>query len=402
MLSPTRTLLLALVPAWAAATDSGLTETADTATAPLPDTTSSCPAREIWPGEAWTDRSAAAATSAATAIEAFEAYAFPADLDWGDTKRRGVRTDGVVILKGGEVVYERYDNGYDADKPHLAWSVSKTFTNVLAGIAVHQGLLSEDDSICTAIDGLPSENCDITLTHALEFSTGLDWLETYEDASPTNSSVLAMLYGEGQADMPAFVASHPLRDTPGTTFAYSSGDANLIAALAGHALAPTYGDHWPWEVLFDRIGMTRTTFERDAAGNYVGSSWVWAPPRSMARLGYLLLNDGCWNGERLLPAGWVATSTTPGEGIRTRHLDGDDSVNGRQIWLNVPVPEVGIDAPRWPDVPQTAYAALGHWKQAIFVAPEQDVVIVRTGDDRDGSFSWNTFFSLALAIAEDA
>jgi CubicO group peptidase (beta-lactamase class C family) len=362
----------------------------------------SCPAQDVWPGADWADRSDEAATSAADAITAFEAYAFPADLDWSDKKRRGVRTDGVVILKDGQLVYERYDGGYDRDTPHLAWSVSKTFTNVLAGIAVHQGLLTEDDSLCQWIDGLPSENCDITLAHALEFSTGLDWLESYEDASPTHSSVAAMLYGEGTGDMAAFVASHPRAHEPGTAFMYSSGDTNLIAALAGKALQPTYGEHWPWEVLFDRIGMEKTTFERDGAGNYVGSSWVWAPPRHLARLGWLLMNDGCWEGERLVPEGWVAKSVTAGEGFRSLDLDANGYVNGRQIWLNTPVPEAGITERPWPDVPETAYSALGVWKQAIFVAPEQGVVVVRTGDDRDGTFDWNTFFSLALALAEDA
>jgi len=355
-----------------------------------------------FPGESWAVHPAAAEVADSDAADALAAFLFPPDLDWGDKERRGTRTDGVVVIYQGQLLWERYDHGYDADTRHLAWSATKSFTNALAGVAVRDGLLSVDDGICDHLDGLPEASCAVTVGDLLSFGSGFDWLETYEGYSPRASSVLAMLYGEGHADMARFTASHPLRDAPGTTYMYSSGDTNVVAAVLGEVLSPRYGERYPWPALLDPIGM-QATWERDAAGTFVGSSYLYATPRHLARFGQLLLHDGCWDGQRILPEGWVDWSTEVNEGIQTKALHrGPGDVQGRQFWLNRPVPEAGQDEPPWPNVPEDLFAARGHWKQSINVYPSHDLVVVRTGDDRDGAFSYDTFLSLALALAEEA
>ncbi len=360
-----------------------------------------CPERAVWPDPDWV----AGAAPAPEAVAAFEAYAFPAPADPGDRygeDRAGVRTDGVFITRGGRVIYERYARGYRADTPHLTWSVSKSYTNALTGRAVALGALEIEDSICEYLEVPRAESCAITVKNLLEFSSGLDWKESYEDEPPTASSVVAMLYGQGPADVVSFIAGHPLRDAPGTTFAYSTGDSTLLAAAVQGAVEERYGEDFPWALLFDPIGARSVTWERDRRGVLMGGSYVWSTPRDMARLGYLFLNDGCWEGRRLLPEGWVAASTRVSEPVRTERLYAEeDSVQGRQWWLNIDVPETGAVRP-WPELPGDAYAAMGHWKQAIMVIPSEDVVIARTGDDRDGSYDTETFMKLALDVARSA
>ena len=96
------------------------------------------------------------------------------------------------------------------------------------------------------------------------------------------------------------------------------------------------------------------------AGTFVGSSYLYATPRHLARFGQLLLHDGCWDGERILPAGWVAWSTEVTPGIRAKALGrSPGDVQGRHFWLNRPVPEAGQDEPPWPSVPQDLFAAKG-------------------------------------------
>lgn len=332
---------------------------------------------------------------------AIDALLFPPGLDRADPERRGIRTDGVVVVHRGEVVYERYGGGWTAERPHLTWSVSKSFVNALVGVAVKDGLLSIDDSVCKLRPDLPAPSCAVTVRHLLEFSSGFDWREDYEDQPPTTSSVLAMLYGVGSGDMAAFVAGHPLRDPPGTSWMYSSGDTNLLSSVVGAALAPRYGDAFPWATLFERIGMSSATWERDRHGTYVGSSYVWATPRDMARFGQLLLADGCWGGARVLPEGWVRDSTEVSPPIKSKPLRRDDGdVQGRQFWLNRPIPEVGQVARPWPSVPEDAYAAMGHWKQSITVIPSKDLVVVRVADDRDGTWRHDAFLAAALALVE--
>ncbi len=337
------------------------------------------------------------------AAAALEAHLYPPGLDRSDKERAGTRTDGFVVIHQGKLVHESYGGGYDAQQRHLAWSVTKSFTNALTGIAVREGKITLDDSICDHLQGLPEASCAVHIQDVLEFATGFDWLETYEGFSPTASSVLAMLYGEGRADKAAFVAGHALRDPPGSSYMYSSGDTNVLAKVVGAALQPDHGEHFPWKLLFEPIGMKSAVWERDAAGTYVGSSYLYATPRDLARFGYLLLNDGCWEQERILPPGWVEASTRVSEAYRTKALGtSPGDVQGRQFWLNQPVPEQGQPEPKWPSVPTNAYAALGHWKQSIVVIPDLDLVVVRTGDDRDGSYDHDTTLRLAMALVQEA
>ncbi len=361
----------------------------------------SCPTTDVWPDEDWEDAPVAPAPDA---IAALDHYLFPPDLDRASKDREGRRTDGLLVLHRGRVLHERYGGGYDRDTRHLIWSGTKSFTNNLIGIAVRDGRLSLDDAVCDHYPTANPDACAVTVQHLLEFSSGFDWRETYEGVSPRASSVLAMLYGEGKRDMAAFVGGHPLRDPPGDTYAYSSGDTVLLSAVLGAVLEPEHGERFPFTLLLDRLGMSSARFERDNAGTYVGSSYLYATPRDLARAGYFWLNDGCWNGERVLPAGWMTASTQVSEAVRTGPVEPlDGGVQGRQFWLNRPVPEQGLDAPPWGAVAgETAFAARGHWSQSIVVLPDHDLVVVRTADDRTQALNYARMLELAIALIPEA
>lgn len=356
-----------------------------------------CPTRPYWPTDAFLERTAETAMARPAEIAALEQFAFT--LVGSDDERKGARTDAVVIARAGEIVYERYARGWSADQRHYSWSVSKSVVNALAGIAVAAGLVALDDSVCKYVTLPRADHCDITLRNLLEFSSGLAWKETYEGESNQVSSVLAMLYGEGAADMLSFVAGHDSRDPPGATYMYSSGDSTFLAGVLHRPLSHAFGADYAWTQLFDVLGMSSATFESDATGAPVGSSWFDATPRDLLRFGYLYANDGCWDGARLLPEGWVAQSTAVSAPYRQRALDTApaDGTQGWQFWLNLAVPEQRQPTP-WPDVPTDAFAARGHWGQSVTVIPSLDLVIVRTADDRDGSFDFDQFLKLAIAV----
>jgi len=354
-----------------------------------------CPHRDSWPTAAWPSRADEYATARSAEIAALDDYAFT--VTGKDADRVGIRTDGIVIVQGGNIVYERYGRGFNETNRHLGWSVTKSVTAALVGVGVHQGRLALDASLCDYVEPQRAENCDIRVVDLLEFASGLDWAETYEGESNQESSTLAMLYGQGYRDMVAFVLSHPTRDAPGTTFMYSTGETVVLAAVASGALETDFGELYPWDLLFDPLGMDSTILERDVSGNLVGGAYFFATPRDYARFGYLFLNDGCWDGERLLPEGWVHDSTQVSAPYLLNNLDGGDSVQGRQWWINVAVPEHGITKP-WPNVPDDAYVAAGHWGQSITVIPSEDLVIVRTADDRDDTFDRDDFIPLAIAV----
>jgi CubicO group peptidase (beta-lactamase class C family) len=298
-----------------------------------------------------------------------------------------VRTDGIVVIQGGELVYERYGRGYTAEMAHPAWSVTKGVVDALYGVAVQEGLLSIDDPVAAHSDVLAADGRDaITFRHLLGMTSGLDFREAYEWA-PLRSSVIAMLYTRGRDDMARFAAGHGVVHPPGSVFAYASGDSVLLMAALRDVVGEERYVDWPWVALFDVIGMD-ATLERDAAGTFVGSSYLYATPRDLAKLGFLYLQDGRWGDRQVLPAGWAAAAGEPGPA----------PFYGRHWWTNR---DAGVRP--WPDAPPDTIAASGHWGQMLYVIPSRDLVVVRTGDDRDGSFDNDAFLRLVLdAFPADA
>ena len=325
-----------------------------------------------------------------------EAYAFTRT--GPESERAGIRTDGVVIIKDGYLVYERYAGGFSKDKRHLIWSCSKSFTNALYGIAVKEGRLKVSDPAWRYYPPLDrGEHRRITIDHLLHMSAGLYTNESYE-ASPLKSTVNAMLFTTGHRDMAAYAASQALEAAPGTKWEYSSPTANLLMAMLKNTMDASTYTAYPWTRLFEPLGMRSAMWERDTAGTYVGSSYVYINPRDMARFGFFFLNDGIWEGRRLLPEGWVKYSTAVTPAMRTTRLSEKDRAEGAygaQWWLNRAVPEWNI--PRaFPDAPEDLFCASGHWGQQIFVIPSLDMVIALTADNRDGSFDDNHFLKLIL------
>jgi CubicO group peptidase (beta-lactamase class C family) len=364
-----------------------------------------CPSRDHWPTDEW-PVNLVDPTAKAAQLKALEDYLFT----WQepDSARRGLRTEGLVIIKHGVLVYERYARGFDATRRHLSWSVAKSVSSTLVGVAVQQGALRLDDSICKYLREYQGAVCDITVRDPIAFTTGLRWQEGYEDESYQTSSVIAMLYGVGHRDHLRHILTHDLERPPGTWWRYSTGDAEVAAAVAKRALAPRFGADAFWSLLFDKVGMRSTVLEEDALGTPLGGSMVYATPRDYARLGYLMLNDGCWAGERLLPEGWVKAATTPTTQFLATAPQGETVPAGYSWWLNRPVPELKDAAGRvlrrastkpWADAPDDTFGANGHWGQYVWVVPSQDLVVVRTGDDRTAGLNQGRAISLALEVA---
>ena len=259
------------------------------------------------------------------------------------------------------------------------------------------GALSIDDSICAYLPEYSGKVCDIKVKDPITFGTGLDWQEGYEHSSYQTSSVISMFFGVGHRDQLKHILTHRFYATPGTGWRYSTGDAELAATVAKRALEAKVGPNPFWTVLFDKIGMSNVIVEEDAKGAVLGGSHVFATARDFARFGYLFLNDGCWNGERLLPQGWVAQSTTVSALFKASAGSNVVTPAGYSWWLNQAVPEHGMPKP-WPDVPGDAYTADGHWGQFIVVVPSEDVVIMRLGDDRNDAVDLNRLISYSLEV----
>ena len=360
------------------------------------------PARNYWPTKGWQIRE----LSGADRWKALDEYAFKRT--GSEEERAGIRTDGVVIIKDGYLVYERYAAGYDENTVHLTWSVSKSIMQALIGIAIKDGLLDLDTKMRKFYPELKKEK-PITVRNLLHMSSGLDANEGYE-SGPLKSTVIAMLYTRGRHDMARFCASVPLRADPGTYVYYSSCDTNILSGMLKEAIkaaasSPEEGlqeyAEFPWRRLFNPLGMEGTIWERDGSNTFVGSSYVYATPRNMAKLAFLYVNNGNWDGKQLLPDGWLDFTRTVAPGYTTTpHYKGWDEANYAGQWYaNTGIPEAGVSAP-WPSAPPDTFAALGHWGQSIFIIPSLDMIVVRTADDRDHTFDDDQFLKLAIEAVQ--
>ena len=276
----------------------------------------------------------------------------------------------IVVVDHGRIVGEYYAPGFAPDTPLLGWSMTKTVMAGVIGLLIKDGKLSLTQAgFWPGIDGREK----IRLKDLLAMSSGLQWNEAYGAVS----DVTSMLYL--QPDMAGFARSQPLAHPPGEEWLYSSGTAVILSRIAQDALAP--GQPLPQQDLatfikarlFNPVGMSTATIEPDEHGTLVGSSYMYATARDWARYGLFLLQDGVWQGEELLPPGYVSMMAAPVEASRGQYGMG-------QTWLwgsDAVTPGVNPDAAF--GIPPDTFWMSGHDGQSVCIIKSRQLVIVRLG-----------------------
>lgn len=300
----------------------------------------------------------------------------------GGEQVRGTRA--VVVIHDGEIVAERYADGFDAGTPLLGWSMTKSVANALAGILVARGDLGlDDDALLPAWSGDPRSA--ITVDQLLHMTSGLGFEEVYDPPSDATQMLFA------SDDVAARAARERLVADPGSRWSYSSGTSNILCQVVQDAIGggPETAA-FAREALFAPLGMTSAVLETDGTGGMVCSSFSYATARDWARFGQLYLDDGVWQGERLLPAGWVDYTTTPVE-LAT------ETPYGAHWWLNA-----GPGGrTRLPGMPSDTFWASGNEGQHVVVVPSADLVVVRLGlsSGYDNSIDWGLEDLVADTVA---
>jgi len=285
-------------------------------------------------------------------------------------------TQGVVVVYKNRIIAEKYAEGFSPATPILGWSMTKSITNALIGKLVNQKKLDIMKPAPVAAWNKPGDpRSKITLDQLLRMSSGLKFDEIYGPLQ----DVTDMLYGS--KSMAEYAWAKQLETKPDGKCYYSSGTANIIARIVRDTAGGTLVDGYNFARinLFDKLNMHSAIIEPDASGSFVGSSYMLATPRDWARFGLFTLRDGVWNGERILPAGWVKYSTTP----TPLALKGE---YGAHFWLNAG--EKGNPQNRtYPSLPTDLYYLSGFNGQVVAVIPSRDIVIVRMGVTHDEA-SW--------------
>jgi CubicO group peptidase (beta-lactamase class C family) len=312
------------------------------------------PADTPWPTEAWPRsdfqrRHGADVDALASEIER---------LFGPDAGARSGETHALVVIHRGELVAERYGPEQGPDTTLISWSMAKSILHALVGILVRDGRLDvRAPAPVPAWQGEGDPRAGITIEHLLRMVDGLDFLEDYTDGEASN--VIAMLFGAGKEDVAAYAEAVASAHPPGEFWSYSSGTSNIVSRIAGARMGDDAEARAAFmrRELFDRIGMRTAKPRFDAAGTFIGSSFVFATAQDFARFGLLYLRDGVWDGERLLPAGWVDHARTPTPASKGEY--------GAHFWLALN--GSGI------------FHCSGFQGQYIAIDPSRDLVLVRLG-----------------------
>ena len=308
-----------------------------------------------WPTEGWQSSAPEDEGMDGGDLDDMLAYIEDEDLD----------IDNIAIVRHGYLVFEHAFPPFSPTTRHHVYSVTKSFTSTLIGIAVAEGHISGLDA--PVLDFFPRrefENMDadkaaLTVGDLLTMTAGIEWSEGGTSYQTTLNSAIELAIQPD--DWVGFILNRPMVATPGTQYHYSSGASHLLSAILQEATGMTalaYAD----EVLFGPLDITNITWDTDPDGINIGGWGLRINPRDMAKFGFLYLHEGEWDGQQIVPAEWVAAATR----------DQTGTGYGYQWW---------IDGPDY-------YHAEGLYGQFIIVWPELDLVVVFTSDLEESQ--WET------------
>ena len=339
------------------------------------------PAQIPWPDGDLLAENPLPANVSATALAAASDWAF-------DRPALEQTTISLLVVYKGEIILERYADGFDKTTRTRTWSTAKSIASTLIGMLVDQGRLELDAPL--GFDWLPKaefrENDPrkaITLRHVLNMSSGLQSIDNHGLEYATGSG---MSYWAGASSVTGALGRALIRE-PGTRWDYENYDTLLAVYAMKQALGGEreYAE-FPRKALLDKIGMRNTLLSTDRFGDFILSSQVYTNARDLARFGLLYLQNGVWNGERLLSDEWIDFVRTPAPATAE-----SGNMYGGQFWL---VPDDRDD------VPEDAYMTNGNRGQFTIIVPSHDLVIVRRGLDygRQGFDRWGLAREVIRAI----
>ena len=277
-------------------------------------------------------------------------------------------TAAFLVVHKGRIVAERYAPGITRDTQLESWSMGKSLAATMFALLVKDGTYTLEQPAQVPLWRRPGDPRG-TIRHIdlLRMSAGLKFLGNQEPGSNDTYPDHYYIY-TGGIDAFDYSITRPVEYPANTDGRYRNSDPLTIAYLTKLAVTKR-GDNiltWPQRALFDRIGIRKQVLETDPYGNFLISGYDYGTARNWARIGMLYLQDGMWQGQRILPEGWSTFVSTPAPAWKRPEYGGF-------FWLN------RINS--WSLPPET-YLAAGAGGQNTWIVPTHDLVIVRMGHMR--------------------
>ncbi len=284
-----------------------------------------------------------------------------------------INTQGLVIIRKGYIVGEAYFGDFTRDSRHESFSIAKSFTSALIGIAIEKGFLKGVEEKVSKFypEWQKPETQEakkrVTIRHLLTMTSGLEWNEEdyYKDRS--QNDVYKMI--ESSEDYLQYVLEKPVTYEPGSRWYYSSGDSMLLSGVIEKSTKMDVFE-FASRYLFKPLGLENIIWLKDPANHTITAWGIQATLREFAKFGYLYLKKGKWQNKQIIPEKWIEESLSP-VSEKINHY-------GYQWWL-LPA----LKGYENSNIPRGTFLAWGIYTQQIFVIPEKDLVIVRLGNDAD-------------------
>ncbi len=281
----------------------------------------------------------------------------------------GLGTVAFLVVQNGELLYERYWAEHDAKTYSASFSMAKSIVGMLVGIALEEGKIrSLDQAVADFIPEFKAgKKAGITLRHLLTMTSGLAWDESYNSiTSPTTE----LYYGD---DLHKLVLGLPVKHAPGTVWYYSSADSQILGMALEAAVGLSLSDYASQKI-WQRIGAEQdATWSLDKDnGTTKGNCCFNSTPRDFARLGQLVLQNGRWQNQQLVPSAYLAQATKSNPVLRDEENKTVDFY-GYQFWLG-----------QLENKPMPFFA--GILGQYIFVIPHLNAVVIRLGQNDNPDF----------------
>jgi CubicO group peptidase (beta-lactamase class C family) len=275
-----------------------------------------------------------------------------------------IQVDCILIVKNGYIVFENYFNKYKENTPHNIFSCTKSIVSTIFGVAYENGAIPSLDT--KLLDIFPDKTINpvddwkksITLRDLLIMSSGFDardsWLYKWENLDALHEA----------PDAVDFILNLPMAFEPGSRFEYTNSVSHLLSCIITEKTGMSAAEYGNLH-LFEPLGITLHRWDADKMGRNWGYNRIYITPHEMAKIGYLFLNYGEWDGEQVVSSDWVREATT--HKIDANLFDG----YGYQWWVE-----------------RDYYTAMGYMGQFIFVFPEREMIIVITGGTAD-TYNYN-------------
>ncbi len=325
---------------------------------------------------------------------------FPPELDMNKVKQAvdaafespAEMTAAFVVTWRGRLIGERYGPGITARTPLESWSMGKSVTATLLGVLIKEGVyqLSQPAPI-PEWQGESDPRAKIRIADLLNMSSGLRIKAPQDpDYDPKGTYPDHVYLYTGRINAFHYAATRPLQWPPTSVGRYHNTDPVLINYLIRLAVEKRREEYlsFPQRALFDKIGIRTMVIETDPFGNFLTQGYDFMSARDWARLGNLYLQDGVWNGERILPDGFVKFVST----LAPAWNADNRPIYGGFFWIN---------GQRTFPVPQEAYYMSGAGGQTTLIIPSYQLVVVRLGHDK-GSIAGSTGFKKSLALLMEA